>query len=816
MSAGSAAADSKSRPTSSTLPRNSDHYHGPSASVDNTPAESVASSSSPSSPTTTFASVSNIPQVSSFAHPLDTPETQDTSSSNHSHHYQHRFGGHGHGTTSAAVPMTPGEEMVFDRGLLFASSHHRPSTQSDPSSSVSTAPLPPVPSIFRNSSDPEPLGLSTVMIDGNAAGPREIRTMPIYVPVIHRPSSPTTSSHRASMIQSRSPSPNPAITTQESIMANQSAFPLPVQHQQQQQALQHLSPVASSTSLSHSQHQIPSPVHNGPQRRPYTQNSTPAALRPDSVCSRSGSIKDAAAAAAAAKAASLAPVLTHHDILQTSDGITSREQLYDLLNKDDDDEDEHDRGTDTEHLKRPKPGFISSGRRSSKSSRRNSIASSSLGSHSGIELNAKGEHLLAASLPRPVQAAPIRGKDSGSRRGGSDRKELVSAAMVTSEKHGDSCNTSDTDFSNPTSSLYLGTKSEWLKSKSRTSRKWRGICCAVGLLAFLAAVAGIVLGFVTRKGKVDGLAPPPSPDNPPTVQPPITQFTPNPNLHKSFYGLDYNPAKSLMPWCGATLQNVIDDVILMSQLTNRIRLYGMDCSQADLTFQAISALKLNSTMKVVLTLWVDKNTTTTQRQYDTLFKVLDTYGTDMVQGISVGNEVLFRQDMNLTELASLMDTVRTNIKTRYGKSIPIFTSEIGNNLNSNLAAVSDELSGNLHPYFAGTAVTEAANWTIQQYNATILANPTKAGLKGAISEVGWPSAPASAVYQTYAVPGLANLQTMVDTFICEANRQGIPYYWFEFKDEPWKNDPTVPVEPNWGLFDKDGNLKINIPDCTAP
>lgn len=41
-------------------------------------------------------------------------------------------------------------------------------------------------------------------------------------------------------------------------------------------------------------------------------------------------------------------------------------------------------------------------------------------------------------------------------------------------------------------------------------------------------------------------------------------------------------------------------------------------------------------------------------------------------------------------------------------------------------------------------------------------------------------------------------------------------YWFELKDEPWKQDPTVPVEPYWGIFDKDGKLKIKIPDCIAP
>ncbi|KAG0258555.1 hypothetical protein BG011_003222 [Mortierella polycephala] len=298
--------------------------------------------------------------------------------------------------------------------------------------------------------------------------------------------------------------------------------------------------------------------------------------------------------------------------------------------------------------------------------------------------------------------------------------------------------------------------------------------------------------------------------------PPITHFTPDPKLHKAFYGIDYNPAKSLMPWCGVTLQNVVDDIILMSQLTNRIRLYGMDCAQADLTFQAISALNLNNTMKVVLTVWIDKDPATNQRQYEMLFKVLDTYGTDMVQGISVGNEVLFRGDMALIDLSEIMKNVRATLKTRYNKVIPVFTSDIGNKLDASVAAVSDELFGNLHPYFSGTAVSEAANWTISQYNDVILGNPTSTGLKGAISEVGWPSAPASAVYQTYAVPGIANTQAMIDTFICQANTAGIPYYWFEFKDEPWKNDPSVPVEPFWGIFDKDGNLKIKIPDCIAP
>lgn len=108
-----------------------------------------------------------------------------------------------------------------------------------------------------------------------------------------------------------------------------------------------------------------------------------------------------------------------------------------------------------------------------------------------------------------------------------------------------------------------------------------------------------------------------------------------------------------MPWCGADLQSVINDINLMSQLTNRIRLYGMDCDQANLTFQAIKLLKVP--MEVVLTVWVDNNQTTYERQRDTLYKVLDEHGTDMLTGVSVGNEVLFRKDMDLATLGGLMN-----------------------------------------------------------------------------------------------------------------------------------------------------------------
>ncbi|KAG0276292.1 hypothetical protein BGZ95_007742 [Linnemannia exigua] len=800
-----------------------------SASIDDTPATSTASSSpnspfsssqSPWSPDPASAGHQNASSstvrpslISPFAHPLDNTRPYTTNQQNNQHHNS-SFQRPLPGRFGSGMPMTPGEEkMVFDKGLLF-SSHHRPSTRSDTTNELFSEPL---PELSRASSDPEIAGETNSSNyhynDQQYQGDTdlEICSAPIYMPVIHHPApSPSTSSHSQRSFSPRTPSPNPSTTLS---------------------AQQPHSALTSTSSLHHT------PLGDSTNNSSTPHSAAPSSLRPDSsstsslarpvrthqhsnvsqgsssssnITSSSSSTGPFSGPSSSSMRASPAPtVITHHDVLQSSELIMSREQLFDALNGDDDDDDDDD--DDNGELAHPKPGFARGQRRTAASSR-SSLPRSSASSYrsgSGIELNTK--------VQKPVPAKLSGASDIESGHGHSRReKELVSAAMVSSGGENTKERLSTLD-----STEYLPTaypqKSTWLENKRRTNRKWRRTCCAVGLLVFIGVIAGIAIGFVSRKNKVDGLAPPVDPEKPTTTVPVITQFPPNPDLHKSFYGLDYNPAKTIMPWCGASLQEVVNDINLISQLTNRVRLYGMDCNQADLTFQAINLLKLNTTMKVVLTVWVDKNATTYERQVNSLFRVLDTYGTAMVQGISVGNEALFRKDVTLKDLGDRMATIRNTIKSRYSNAnIPIFTSEIGNNLKPDLASLSDELSGNLHPYFAGTDIKSAAQWTFDQYNNTMVENPTPTGLAGTISEVGWPSAPASSVNLPSAVPGLANLQTMIDTFVCQANAVKMPYYWFEFKDEPWKNDPTNLVEPNWGLLDSKGNLKVKIPDCPAP
>ncbi|KAF9381671.1 hypothetical protein CPC16_009736 [Podila verticillata] len=333
----------------------------------------------------------------------------------------------------------------------------------------------------------------------------------------------------------------------------------------------------------------------------------------------------------------------------------------------------------------------------------------------------------------------------------------------------------------------------------------------------------------------------------------------DPNLINAFYGLDYTPRGSQEPDCKANLGSIIEDIKVLSQLTNRIRLYGMACRQTEFVLKAIEYLGL-SDMQVIMTLWVDNNKTSWDKQVRVFWNLIDndilmdasnndgdlqestfkSQGTIRISkvasriiGVSVGNEVLFRNEdesrkkdhVPLSTLSAYMNEIRQGLAERAAAAsassdpalnnrgrllgqIPIFSSDLGRNAHQIVDQV-DWVLSNIHPFFAYTNVDSAADWAFNNFKEETLI--AAAGKPAMISEVGWPSGPSSARLGP-AVPSMENLQTFVDTWICAANEQSIPYYFFEAFDEPWKISINQ-RESQWGIMTVDRQLKVRIPTC---
>jgi exo-beta-1,3-glucanase (GH17 family) len=224
------------------------------------------------------------------------------------------------------------------------------------------------------------------------------------------------------------------------------------------------------------------------------------------------------------------------------------------------------------------------------------------------------------------------------------------------------------------------------------------------------------------------------------------------------------------------------------------------------------------------------------RQRDILREAIETYGTDNIAGITVGNEFMLNYLDGLTDpdsalgaegaaliIANIEDTRDMLASMNLPKTIPVGNSDAGSYFNTQVLSSIDYGLSNVHAWFANTTAAAAADWVFTFFDETnvqpALALPNKPEMY--IAETGWPTASSDLANANNGVNGspadLAGLQTFLDTFVCQANTNNVKYFFFEFFDEQWKDDLFGGVEGHWGLFTKERELKdIVIPDCPSP
>ncbi|KAF8606598.1 glycoside hydrolase [Ceratobasidium sp. AG-I] len=311
-----------------------------------------------------------------------------------------------------------------------------------------------------------------------------------------------------------------------------------------------------------------------------------------------------------------------------------------------------------------------------------------------------------------------------------------------------------------------------------------------------------------------------------------SKFEKDSRLKNSFYGFAYTPLGALMPDCGATQANVTEDIQLLSQITTRIRLYGADCNQTALVLQAVQDTKVN--LEVFVGIYVNDDDTAYTRQRDLIKDAITTYGTDHIAGVTVGNEFILNSltalgstdassAAGLAAAAKLVEKIQDTRTMLSGmslsKTLPVGTSDAGSFFNLPLLEAVDYGLANVHPWFATQTVENAAGWTYDFFQQTNIAQAAQATNKPTmyIAETGWPTKSSNATNQSNGASdaSVPNLQVFMDTFVCASNTNQTQYFFFEFKDEPWKDALYGGVEGWWGLFDSDKKLKdVTIPECS--
>lgn len=315
-----------------------------------------------------------------------------------------------------------------------------------------------------------------------------------------------------------------------------------------------------------------------------------------------------------------------------------------------------------------------------------------------------------------------------------------------------------------------------------------------------------------------------------------SSFQKDANLKNAFWGVAYTPFGSQIPDCGSNLEAVIEDMQLISQITTRLRLYGADCNQSALVLDAIQRTKVD------LTVWLGNyvlpgDDAGYTRQRDEINSALQTFGTDHVEGVTVGNEFMLNYlnangngvsdpnsdvgNQGAQILISKISDTRTSLKgLNLGKTLQVGTADAGAFFNNEVLGAVDYGMANVHPWFANQTIDAAAGWTTDFFQNTDVAAANAVTNKPQmyIAETGWPTGskdPGSGS-DGPSTASVDNLQTFVNDFVCSSNSGNINYFFFEVFDEPWKDAQFGGVEGYWGLFNYNKTLKapLSLPTCS--
>jgi exo-beta-1,3-glucanase (GH17 family) len=378
--------------------------------------------------------------------------------------------------------------------------------------------------------------------------------------------------------------------------------------------------------------------------------------------------------------------------------------------------------------------------------------------------------------------------------------------------------------------------SDWLENTQRANKRSKFI--VVGSVLTLAALiaAGVALGVVLSKkhgsssSSSSGSAPPGTNPNDPS------NFQKDAALKQAFWGIAYTPIGAQLPSCGATLDSVVEDIQLMSQLTTNIRLYGADCNQSSLVLAAIQETKVNMSVYLGNYPSATDNGAAYQRQKGEIQTALQSYGAQNVAGITVGNEFILDY---ITEAGSndpngvagnaaaamlipwIQDTRNMISSLNLGKTILVGNSDAGSYFNTKVLEAVDYGMSNVHPWFANQSIQDAPGWTYDFFTQTNVdfAKTLPNNPHMFIAETGWPTNTSTFNYNPNDGPStasVANLQYFIDHFACQATANGTQYFFFEYNDQPWQAAQYGGVEGSWGLFDANKNFKnLTIPDCSS-
>jgi exo-beta-1,3-glucanase (GH17 family)/glycosyltransferase involved in cell wall biosynthesis len=216
------------------------------------------------------------------------------------------------------------------------------------------------------------------------------------------------------------------------------------------------------------------------------------------------------------------------------------------------------------------------------------------------------------------------------------------------------------------------------------------------------------------------------------------------------------------------------------------------------TLGDVPALAARHGMKVAVGAWLGIDRERNDREIERTIQLANRHAN--VERVIVGNEVLWRGDLSISDLSADLDHVRAATKK------PVSTAETWDGWLKypELVEHVDYIAVHMLPYWEGVDVESAVDYVVDKMQRLQERYP---GKQIVIGEVGWPSEGRT---RQSAVASRANEALFLRRFLERARHEGYSYYLMEAFDQPWKEQAEGAVGAYWGVYNADREQKFEF------
>ena len=263
-------------------------------------------------------------------------------------------------------------------------------------------------------------------------------------------------------------------------------------------------------------------------------------------------------------------------------------------------------------------------------------------------------------------------------------------------------------------------------------------------------------------------------------------------LYKGMHGLCFSPyEEGQQPGDILTETQIRRRLEIIKPYTKWIRSFS--CTDGN---EMIPRIAHELGMKTMVGAWLGDDEEINKKEIENLIKVAKDGYVDLA---AVGNEVLYRGDLEEDELLSFIHQVKNAIP-----EVPVGYVDAYYEFEQKprVTEACDVIFANCYPYWEGCSMEYSLIYMKEMYARAVKAAN---GKKVIVSETGWTNKG-----QTFhgAVPSYENAMKYFINAQKWSVEENIDLFYFSSFDESWKTGAEGDVGAFWGIWDKDEKLKF--------